>query len=127
MLYTQLKREYKSGDSIWACAYEYNGTKECKLYFQEPVFGMLSNGNNSYWHEESMRKGRATPSYFVPYKKNSTEPAWSKAVSISARIFAKTREECVELFNSIIRDNIRWHEEEIRNLQSALLVEDYER
>lgn len=125
--YTEVEKYFSAGDEVWACAYEYDRTNFGKHYFQEPVLGIFSAGNTACSHDRYLSEGRVTPRYFVPYKKNSKEPAWSKCVSIYARCYTNNKEECVSLFNELILGNIEWHENEIKKLKDALFEEEWER
>lgn len=121
--YVEARKAFLPGDEVWACAYSYDGNKEGRLYFQEPVLGKITCRNTesaekrelqdtSTWHQ---------PNYFVPYKKNGRDLAWSKAVSIGARCYAFSKEECIELYNELIQENINWHLNAIHELQDAMI------
>lgn len=112
----ELLKHHKPGDAIYACHFKYDSTKENNRYIQEPVQGILSQ-----YSDGSSSANTATIHYFIPFRKNTMEPAKSRAVSISARKYADTEAECIELYNSLIHDNIEWHESEIQKLRERLM------
>lgn len=124
MLYTweDVKKHFKVGDTVYACAYEYKRDKEGRRYFQKPVLGKLVLGRTLSEEEYYERTGRKTePNYFVPFKKNGKDLAWSKVVSIYARYFTTDEEESKEFYNDLIQKQISWHESEIDKLKEDLL------
>lgn len=119
----------KIGDSVWACAYKPNSSKEGKALHQAPVKGQFVMGDTKARHEKNMEryansyaKGLAEPwAYFVPYKKNG-ELAWSKAVMLSSRSYADTYEECVEMYNAKLEACIDWHKESIAEIEALKIT-----
>ena len=95
------------GDTVWACAYTFNkeGTMQ---YFQKPVRGMLSRISQS--NDPYLIPGKANlmPLYFIPFKSNGAELAWSKSVKAINRHYADTEEECNELYNMLIQKRLNW-------------------
>lgn len=80
---------------IWACAYELQYGKNGNRLVQKPVQGEI--------YDSGFR------TYFAPYRKGSKELAKSKEVlAVWSRYYADTSEECVELYNSLIDDVIRY-------------------
>ena len=71
--------------------------------------------------ERRERLGHKEPRYFVPFKKNGKDLAWSRAVTIYARCFTESESECIEYFNNLIREQIQWHQSEIERLKSEIL------
>lgn len=116
------KTNFKVGDTIWACNYRATLDKEGLRYIQTPIQGIFSFANSEKEHEKAIQQGKVGAGcikYFIPLKKNGTEPAWSKAVSIEAREYATTEEECKELYNELIDDYISLYEREIEYLKKA--------
>ena len=72
-------------------------------------------------NNEYISKGQTNIRYFVPLKKNGVDLSWSKAVTIYARCYATTQQECIALYNRLIQDSIEWHEQEIKKLEKDLL------
>lgn len=117
----EVKKHFNVGDTVYACAYKYTRDKEQKVFHQKPIAGMLMAGKTEPKHNQRLAIGGNVIEYFVPFKKNSTELAWSKAVSVTARNYASTYTECVELYNSLIKNAIIWHINEIEKLRGDLL------
>lgn len=117
-----INKYFKVGDTVYACAYKYNRDKEGRQYFQKPVLGKLVLGRNKSEEEYYQRTGRETePNFFVPFKKNGKDLAWSKVVSIYSRYFTTDEEESREFYNNLIKEQIAWHESEINKLKEDLL------
>lgn len=81
------------GKKIWACAYEFDSNKTTMNLIQKPVYGEI-------YCDTWMRS-------FVPYKKNGGL-AMSKMVRAISRVYADTYEECVELYNSLVKERVNW-------------------
>lgn len=117
-----VRSNFTVGDSVWACAYSFASNKETKTLYQEPIRGEFTAGRNIS-HNDVVLKRCADMgivpeiSYFVPYKKNGTGLAWSKAVETSSRMYATTYDECVELYNDKIEEYIKWCEDQIDELK----------
>lgn len=61
------------------------------------------------WDYEEVTEEDSYSSFFVPFRIGSeTEFAKSKAVRILSRVYADTYEECVELFNSLVDEKVKW-------------------
>lgn len=124
MLYSwkDINEHFKVGDTVYACAYKYNKDKEGRQYFQKPILGKLVLGRTEAEGEFYLRTERKIePHYFVPFKKNGKDLAWSKVVSIYARYFTTDEEESKEFYNDLIQKQISWHESEIDKLKEDLL------
>lgn len=117
----------KLGDKpVWASAYTYASTKESRLNYQKPIRGRIMRGETIAKHlireKENLRaNSRYYSDYFVPFKKNSEELAWSKAVHVYTREYSETEEESIKLFNEMIQENIDWHLKEIEKLKKELI------
>ena len=101
--------DLKIGDKVWACAYDYNYNRTEKALIQQPVFGQIVKGYNSWY-------GLG----FAIMKKDGT-PRTSGIVSINARTFAATEAECKELYNEKIKERIAMLENDIKALREDLL------
>lgn len=116
---------YKTGDEIWACAYTKTFNKEGIKLVQKPIKGRLTAGKNEKKHLEILEKygdkSADCLDYFVPYKKDGTSLAWSRAVSIGARRFAATEEECREVYNKEIQHVIDFCERTIEELKEEMI------
>ena len=124
MLYSwkNVQEHFKVGDIVYACAYQYNRDKEGRQYFQKPILGKLVLGRNEAEANYYAKTGReAAPNYFVPFKKNDKDLAWSKVVTIYSRYFTDNEEESKEFYNDLIQKQIAWHELEIDKLKEDLL------
>lgn len=122
--YTNVAKNFRAGDTAWACAFHYTHDKESKSLHQEPIYGKFMIGNTQLKVDEKLerRPDYSYPEYFVPFKKNGVDLAWSKAVHMSSRHYATTEDECVELYNSLIMDAVDWHRKEIDKLEKLLLA-----
>ena len=98
-------RNIKPGTKLWACAYEFDNNKITMGLISKPVYGMARGYG---WDYEEVTE-ESYVSFFVPFKSGSkTEFAKSKAVRISSRVYADTYEECVELFNTLVNEKVKW-------------------
>lgn len=116
-----VNKYFNLGDIAYACAYEYTHDKNGKCKYQKPIRGMFTAGDTEAKNNEYISKGQTNIRYFVPFKKNKEDLAWSKAVTIYARCYATTQQECITLYNKLIQANIDWHEHEIEKLRKDLL------
>lgn len=91
------------------------------LYTRPPVRGMFTLGKSVEDTKRRTNRGDTKIEYFVPFKKNSNELAWSKAVLMHSRCYASTYEECVVLYNKLISNAINWHMYEISKLEQDLI------
>lgn len=99
-------RNIKPGTKLWACAYKFDNNKITMGLISKPVYGMARGYG---WDYEEVTEEKSYSSFFVPFKRNSeTEFAKSKAVQIDSRMYADTYEECVELFNSLVNEKVKW-------------------
>lgn len=119
--YFDVDKYFKVGDTTYACAYEYTHDKNGKSKHQKPIRGMFTAGDTEAKNNEYIAKGQTSIRYFVPFKKNGVDLAWSKAVSRYSRYYTSTLSECNELYNKLIQENINWHEREIEKLREDLV------
>lgn len=121
-----LKRyDIKNGDDMWACAYQVTYNKDGIRYVQKPVKGKLVSSKYQSTYEEDIQKGLTDLKYikfFVPYKKNGIDLAWSKAVGIESRQYATTEEESREIYNEEIESYINMHKRMIEELENDRLA-----
>lgn len=113
-----LCRDLEVGMEVWACAFAETANKEGKKNYCTPVKGVISSSQ----YENPDRWSVGYFKYFVPYKKNGKDLAFSKAVRIHSRVYAKTEEECWELYNKLINGLINKYTEKIEELKSYLTV-----
>ncbi len=118
-------QQIKSGTKVYACAYEYNTSKEGRFLHQTPILGVLSYTNKAYF-KDTIDDLNQNCKYFIPYKKNAKSLsydnlAFSQAVSIYSRFFFYNMEECKDKYNSLINENIQWHLKQIERLKNDLL------
>lgn len=76
---------------IWACAYETNDTEKGMALKKLPVKGIVTKGYNYHYFYELNKKG---------------EIKKSGKVHSCSRKYADTYEECVELYNSLVKEQI---------------------
>lgn len=114
--YEEVVKKFKPGDEIWACAYEFDCNKESKKYIQKPVKGVFTDS----WCDDIDSE---EPRFFTTIGKNGY-PSRSKKVGISARVYADTYEECVELYNSLVKSKINYFTERIEEVKKELILED---
>lgn len=109
----------KTGTKLWACAYEFDNNKISMGLISKPVYGMTRGYG---WDYEEMAEEESYSSFFVPFRSRSeTEFAKSKAVRILSRVYADTYEECVELFNSLVNEKVKWFLERAEETKKDLL------
>lgn len=102
-------RDVKVGDKLWACAYCYYYNRTEKELSQKPVYGQIVFGKYDI------------PS-FAMMKKDGT-PRTSGLVDARSRKYADTEEECVKLYNSLVRERISFLENQINEMKQDLLAE----
>lgn len=95
--------------------------KRERLYIKKPIRGIFTVGKTDEKNKIALSRGNTSIGYFVPFKKNSDELAWSKAVQMSSRKYASTYEECVQLYNKLILNKVEWHQQEIEDLKKELI------
>ena len=122
--YMDVAKNFKAGDTVWACAFNYTHDKEGRSLHQEPVLGKFMLCSTQAKHDDKLKRypDYTYPEYFVPFKKNGVDLAWSKAVHMHSRCYATTEEECVDLYNNLIGNAIDWHRSEIDALERMLLA-----
>lgn len=119
--YLQLRKcGCKPGDEVWACAFSFTYDKESMRYSQKPVRGILACSNKEAVHNELMAKNSESIGYFVPYGVKG-KLSWSKAVSSSAREFATTEQECIEMYNDSIRGIIDSLKKQVEDLEGEII------
>lgn len=110
----------KAGKKVWACAYDFDSNKETMGYISKPIYGILSDRHIRNDISEINTDERAL--YFIPFRKGSdTTLAKSKQVSIYARVYADTYEECVELYNELIQEKIDWFQNKIKKIEEDFI------
>lgn len=116
-----VKNVFKVDDEVWACAFQPTSDKEGKHNFSKPIRGRLVCGNTESSDKYRRDKGYKDVAYFVPYKKNGIDLAWSKAVTIYARYFSKTEQESIDFYNKLVQEHIDWLTKEAESLKSLLI------
>ena len=119
--YGDVRKEFKLDDEVWACAFKPTVDKEGKHNYSKPVRGRLVTDNSELKDLDRRKNGYSHINYFVPYKKNGVDLAWSKAVSIYARYFCRTKKESTDFYNELIQSHIKWLEQEADNLRKLLI------
>lgn len=100
MIYSGKNRQLlRAGMKVWACAYSTDNNREIMGLIQKPVYGVVDN-----WYEDSKE---VYPDAFYKFKRG-TEEKCKQFVGIGAREYADTYEECVEIYNSIVKRRIEW-------------------
>lgn len=119
-----VNRHWSPGDVVWASAFKYTHDKTGKHLHQRPIKGMLAAGPKPADQDWAMaRHPCPQATHFVPFKKGTSEPAWSRAVTLYARMFADTEAEATELYDGAIQDAIAWHEDQITMLNGLRIKE----
>lgn len=116
-----IEKYFKVGDIVYACAYKPTSDKESRHNYQKPIRGILVLDNSEDKCRIREEKGYKRPRYFVPFKKNDKDLAWSKAVTVYSRYFTDNEKECKEYYNKLIRDQIQWHQKEIERLKDEFI------
>lgn len=114
---TDFQTTFKPNDVVWACGFRETDNKNDILINCPPTKGKLMCAKTEQTHDFIVNN---TPNpkitFFVPFKKNKKELAWSKAVSIWSRSFATTEDDCRDLYKSLIDDAITNHQNRISEL-----------
>lgn len=121
--YLEIKEKLHCGDVMWACAFCYNMSKEGNILSQKPVLGMITAASNPVDNDRKLKGGSegVKPHYFVPFKKNGKDLSWSRVVQLTNRKYASTEEECKEIYNSLLQENIDWHKSKITELEKEMV------
>ena len=81
---------------VWACAYSTNDSEKSMALRKKPVQGIVTPTENNFrWRSKE----------FTELKKNG-ELKKSSRVYADSRRYADTYEECVELYNSLVNNQI---------------------
>lgn len=116
-----VKEYFKVGDIVYACAYKPTSDKESRHNYQKPIRGILVLDSSEAKCKVREEKGYTEPRYFVPFKKNGKDLAWSRAVTVYARYFTDNEVECIEYYNKLIKEQIQWHQNEIERLEKEFI------
>lgn len=109
----------KTGTKLWACAYEFDNNKMTMNLISKPVYGMVRGYG---WNYENTIEEDSYASFFAPFRSGSeTEFAKSKAVRILSRVYADTYEECIDLFNFLVNEKIKWFLERAEETKKDLI------
>lgn len=117
MSFTEIDRKtLKHGDIVWACAFDidvdrYNQSSDIKHLYCKPVKGIVVENLDAHWYDLK----------FAITSKDGT-PRKSGRVSLNARRFTYTYEDCVELFNSIIEEKIQYLNGKISELEEMKIA-----
>lgn len=114
------------GMAVWASAYRSGDLKSQSRLRQTPVRGLatyLKSGPCDYEPGKPYPATSFRARYFVPFRKDSDEPAWSRAVRIESRDVAMTGEDAVRAYNARIREEIRAAKDKLARLAADLLPE----
>lgn len=119
MKYTNKNRELlKQGMKVWACAYKFDNNKTTMGLIQKPIYGVI----RGYGYDWGGNAEEGYPAFFAPLSKNSeTKIVKSKVVSIHAREYADTYEECVELYNDLVKGRIDWFKQRAEETEKDLI------
>lgn len=98
---------------IWACAYSTNNNTMYNYLRKKPVLGIVVNKNNDEVYRRML--------CFYELKKDGTFKESSKIFCMS-RKYADTYEECVELYNSLIDEEIKRAEEVIKEHEKQKII-----
>lgn len=115
-----VRKKFIATDEIWACAYVPNARRRTAMYYAKPVLGVLLAGKNRDFHERALRAHDMTPRAFAPYGKNN-KILWSKAVDLSARMYADTEAEAAELFDQSVGIEINTIKKELARAKAELI------
>lgn len=101
----------QAGDIVWACNFQRNisGFR----YKNKPTKGVIVDNPKCRLvksDDDCIQSGKNR--FFVPFRKTATSEntnnlAWNKAVTTSARLFAKTEQESIKLYNALIEHEQR--------------------
>lgn len=111
--------DYICGDIAYGYAFQETNDKNNLKLIQKPILGVLVRVK----HEHEITKDSThRPMYFVPFKKNTHDPAWSRAVSSSARYYDDTYPEAVNSYNNLIDKTIAYHQARIKEREKQKIL-----
>ena len=108
-------RNIKPGSILWACAYDEDNNYEYTHLGQKPVKGIVLSNEGEY------KCKRWTDKLFFRLNKEG-KPIKSSVVSLSARKYADTYEECVEIYNSLVNRRIEYLKSIIKRAEDDIIV-----
>lgn len=114
----------KTGDCVYACAFEHNSTKETFSLRCEPVKGWLTHSNRKHEESELRRSGKYyPPRYFIPERLNARggDLFWSKAVLIESRVYFKDYESCKKAYNQMVENWALYFEQQSTECRSYII------
>lgn len=105
----QLLNLYRNETVLWACAYDINNDTGYVNLKSLPVKGILVNASGQTY-SEAKSSGKNTwhysePAHFAILKSDGT-PRKSGQVTLYARVYADTKEECELLFDQLVQKRI---------------------
>ena len=87
-----------------------------------PIKGMIMAGNTRERHNAVLKLSNCPkPNYFVPFGTNK-RLSWSKAIHFQNYHYADTEQECIELYDDLIQNEINWHKAELQKLEEDLMT-----
>lgn len=111
----------KPGAKLWACAYEFDNNKITMELISKPIYGMVRGYG---WDYKGKTEEKSYVSFFVLFKGSSeTEFVKSKVGRISSRVYPDTYEECVDLYNSLVEDEVKWFLERAEEIKKDLIYQ----
>lgn len=108
-------KEKKPMEELWAFQFRPNKS-DGLLYYCQPTKGVIVNGNN----HGNMAYINPNTAVFIPTGLRG-HMMKSKAVSITARMFADTKEEATDGFNRLIQDEIDKYAKKIETLKKYMI------
>ena len=123
MVYTSsaaVNDTFLPGAAVWASAFTLKHGKDGAMYYTAPVRGELCCDCRESSDRAAREAGDRTVRYFVPYKKNGGL-AWSRAVSVDARMYADTEQEAAALFNAQVDRSVDWFERRVKEIRAYRL------
>lgn len=112
----------KTGMKVWVCAYKCDDNRITMKLMQPPTYGMLRGFDWDYKNDVTKEKGGHSSFFFAPFKKGSeTEFIESESVASIYRVFADTYEECVELFNDMVRERANWFKQRAIEVEKDII------
>lgn len=115
----------KDGMTVWASAYRSGNQNKGPKLRQKPVRGVAMYGRYEpagYVPGQPYPATRQKANYFTPFRKGTTEPAWSRTIAIRSRDIAETEAGAVKNYNDRVLAEIKETERRLAELKAAIIT-----
>lgn len=105
----------KNGQEAWGWAWDWPPGIPHPLSDMAPVHGILAGSNSG------IGDPARGPGWFVPFRKNTRKPAWTKAVRVESVTLHDSRDDAVSRYNAAVQATVRRFNDMSRLAQTALI------